>query len=73
MPDLSMVSPLLDGMQEEALLSSHDGVRIYRMLHAASGIRCIVKHISIPESKTDTEALYLTGAVKTQEERRPLL
>lgn len=68
MPDLSMVSPLLDGMQEEALLSSHDGVRIYRMLHAASGIRCIVKHISIPESKTDTEALYLTGAVKTQED-----
>ena len=48
MPELNMVSPLLDGMTAERELSSHDGVSVYCVLHTASGTRCIVKHISIP-------------------------
>ena len=68
MPELNMVSPLLDGMTAECELSSHGGVSVYRVLHIASGTHCIVKHISIPETKANTDALMLTGAVKNQEE-----
>lgn len=68
MPELNMVSPLLDGMTAERELSSHDGVSVYRVLHTASGTHCIVKHISIPETKANTDALMLTGAVKSLEE-----
>ena len=68
MPELNMVSPLLDGMTVERELASHGGVSVYRVLHTASGTHCIVKHISIPETKANTDALLLTGAVKNLDE-----
>ena len=68
MSQLLQVSPLLDGMVPEQELAAKDGSRLYRMCHEASGIRCIVKHISIPASPIDTKALILTGAVQSNEE-----
>lgn len=68
MSEPQMVSPLLDGMTLDCVLSSHGGVTVSRVIHTATGTRCIVKQISIPESETNTQALLLTGAVSDREE-----
>ncbi|MEA4965026.1 MAG: protein kinase [Oscillospiraceae bacterium] len=63
MSEFELISPLLDGMVLEAALSTHGGNAVYRVLHQTSGVRYIVKRISIPASKEHTQALVLTGAV----------
>lgn len=68
MSDLSMISPLLDGMSAEGSISAKDGSRVFRLRHDASGVQCAVKHISVPVSAIDTKALILTGAVQSDEE-----
>jgi len=68
MSQLLQVSPLLDGMVQEAEIAAKDGSHIYRLCHEATGVRCIVKHLSIPASPIDTKALILTGAVQSNEE-----
>lgn len=68
MSELHLISPLLDGMTVESEVSTHGGISVFRTLHTATGTRCIVKRISVPESDADTAALILTGAVKNNEE-----
>lgn len=68
MSQILQVSPLLDGLTLEAPISIREGSKVYRMVHDASGVQCVVKHLSIPASSIDTSALILTGAVSGDEE-----
>ena len=62
MSELKLISPLLDGMAIIAELSSHNGRTCYSVQHARTGERFVLKHISIPASDKQVQALLLTGA-----------
>ncbi|MBQ6798725.1 MAG: protein kinase [Oscillospiraceae bacterium] len=68
MSDLPQISPLMDGLTVEERIAAKDDSRVYRLQHTASGVSCVVKHISVPASSIDTNALILTGAVQNEEE-----
>jgi len=68
MSELPQISPLMDGLSVEERIAAKDDSRVYRLLHTASGVPCVVKHISVPASSIDTNALILTGAVQNDEE-----
>ena len=62
------VSPLLDAMEVEECFASHDGASCYRILHPESGREFVLKHISVPASPEQVEALLLTGAYASEAE-----
>ena len=62
MSEQKLVSPLLDGFQMGAPISSHDGVRCCPAIRENSDHKYIVKILSIPASQSQLEALLLTGA-----------
>ena len=62
------VSPLLDAMEVGECFSKHDGVCCYHILHPESGREFVLKHISVPASQEQVEALLLTGAYASAEE-----
>ena len=62
------VSPLLDAMEVGECFARHDGASCYRITHPESGREFVLKHISIPASDEQVEALLLTGAYASEEE-----
>lgn len=62
------VSPLLDAMEVGECFARHDGASCYRILHPESGREFVLKHISVPASEEQVEALLLTGAYASEEE-----
>ena len=62
------ISPLLNGMEVGECFARHGGVSCYRILHPESGREFVLKHISVPASDEQVEALLLTGAYASEEE-----
>lgn len=68
MADFPAVSPLLDGFTVGECISSHNGVSCYALRHDASGQEFILKHISVPSSEANIQALLLSGAYTSAED-----
>ena len=62
------VSPLLDAMEVGECFARHDGESCYLIHHPESGRVFVLKHISIPATESQVEALLLTGAYANEEE-----
>lgn len=62
MSDIKKVSPLLDDYSLGQPYSMHNGVTCCPAIHAVTNEKFILKHISIPESQTQVDAMVLTGA-----------
>ena len=63
MSELHLVSPLLDGLTPLELFSDRGRAKCWHLERSGTDEQFVVKHISIPESETRTQALILTGAV----------
>ena len=63
MPEINLVSPLLDGMKLLEKFSERGGTECYYLEKTETAEQFVLKHISIPESDVKTQALILTGAV----------
>ena len=68
MSELKLISPLLDGMEIEKCIQSGGGISVYLLRHVETGQPYILKHISVPESQTQVDALLFTGAASNVEE-----
>lgn len=68
--ELKMISPLLDGMTLIECLNSGGGFACYLLQRDDSDEKFVLKHISVPESETNVDALILTGAVADREGAR---
>lgn len=68
MTQLKLVSPLLANMEVERCVSARGGTAVYVMRSTKSGQTYILKHISVPESQTQVDALLYTGAAETKED-----
>lgn len=68
--ELKLVSPLLDGMSVVECLNNVNGFACYLLQRETTGEKFVLKHISVPESETNVEALILTGAVSDREGAR---
>ncbi len=68
MPELQPDSPILEGLIAGQCFTAHDGVHCYPAIDRLSGEKYIVKTVSVPASAAQTEALLLTGAIRTQED-----
>ncbi len=62
------VSPLLDAMEIGECFAKHDGVSCYYIRHPESGREFVLKHISVPASQEQVQALLLTGAYASEAE-----
>lgn len=67
MAQLKLVTPLLDNMEVVQCLSVRGGTAVYTVRSTRSGQTYILKHISVPESQTQVEALIYTGAAESEE------
>ena len=67
MSELKLISPLLDNFDMGDAISEHDGVRCCPAMKKESDEKYIVKVISIPASRTQLDALLLTGAYSSEE------
>lgn len=56
------ISPILDGFMTGEAISDHNGVRCYPAMKEDSDDKFIIKTIAVPSSKTQLDALLLTGA-----------
>ncbi len=70
MSEINLISPLLDGMELVRCLGASGGISLHLLRHTRSGEPFILKHISIPESQTQVEALLLTGGAADEEGAR---
>ena len=62
MSELKLISPMLDHFAVGESISDHHGVSCYPAMEEATGDKYIVKVISIPASRTQLDALLLSGA-----------
>lgn len=60
--DFKAVSPLTDGFAIGEPIASHFGAACYPAIHTVSKEKFILKRITIPESRSQIDALLLTGA-----------
>ena len=67
MSQLKLISPLLDNFDMGDPISEHDGVRCCPAMKKGTDERYIVKVISIPASRTQLDALLLTGAYPSEQ------
>lgn len=67
MSELKLISPLLDNFDMGDAISAHHGVRCCPAMKKGSDEKYIVKVISIPASRTQLDALLLTGAYPSEE------
>lgn len=67
MPDIRMISPLLENFSVGDSLIRHNGVTCYPALEKETGARYIVKVISIPESALQLEAFLISGVYPNRE------
>lgn len=66
MPELKMISPLLDRIIAGDAISDHNGIRCYPAMNEDTKEKYIIKVISVPSSQTQLDALLLTGALKSE-------
>lgn len=66
MADAKTVSPLLDEFSMEAHTAAHHGIVCCPAIHTVTKEKFILKHISIPESQIQVNAMLLTGACADQ-------
>ena len=66
MADAKTVSPLLDEFSMGSPYSSHHGIVCCPAIHTVTKEKFILKHISIPESQIQVNAMLLTGACADQ-------
>ena len=66
MSELKLISPLLDGMEVDSCLESAGGTSVYALHSTRNGRAYVLKHISIPESQTQVDALLFTGAAEDE-------
>ncbi len=62
MSEIKTVSPLLDGVELQEQFSDRGRAKCYECVRSESGEKLVLKHIAIPESDTQIQALILTGA-----------
>lgn len=62
MSELKLISPLLDGLEIVKCVQSGGGTSVYLLRSAHTGQQYMLKHISVPESQTQVDALLFTGA-----------
>ena len=67
MSDAKLISPLLDNFEIGDAISMHDGVSCYPAINKGTSDKYIVKVISIPASRTQLDALLLTGAYRDEQ------
>ena len=63
MSEIRPVSPLMDGLEVLKRFSEHGASECFYLQREGSEEQFVLKHISVPESDTKTQALILTGAV----------
>ena len=68
MAELKLVTPLLSSMSVESCISSRGGTDVFLVKSTKTGQTYILKHISVPESARQVEALKYTGAARTNED-----
>ena len=62
MSEIKLISPLLDNYDIGGSISDHKGVSCYPAMKKETTERYIIKNVSIPASRTQLDALLLTGA-----------
>ena len=62
MSEIKAVYPLLEGISIGQSISERSGAVCYAAMNTTTGEKFILKHISIPESQVQVEALILTGS-----------
>ena len=67
MPELKMIAPLLSNMEPVSCISERSGTCVYIVKSTKSSQTYILKHISVPESQKQVDALIFTGAAKIEE------
>ena len=65
MPELNMISPLLTNMELVKCVSVRSGTSVYIVKSTKSNQSYYLKHICIPESQKQVDALMFTGAAAT--------
>lgn len=68
LPELKLISPLLSNMEVVSCLSVRGGTSVYVVQSTKSGQNYILKHISVPESQKQVDALLFTGAANSKED-----
>ena len=68
MAELKLISPLLSNMEVVECLSVRGAAAVYIVKSTKSGQTYILKHISVPESQRQVDALMFTGAAATTED-----
>ena len=68
MPELNMISPLLTNMELVKCVSVRSGTSVYIVKSTKSNQSYYLKHICIPESQKQVDALMFTGAAATVED-----
>lgn len=68
MAELKLISPLLSNMELVSCLSERGGTSVYIVRSTKSGQSYILKHISVPESQKQVDALLYTGAAASNED-----
>ena len=68
MPELNMISPLLTNMELVKCVSVRSGTSVYIVKSTKSNQSYYLKHICIPESQKQVDALMFTGAAATKED-----
>ena len=68
MPELKMISPLLTNMELVKCVSVRGGTSVYIVKSTKSNQSYYLKHICIPESQKQVDALMFTGAAATVED-----
>lgn len=68
MPELRLISPILDGLMAGQCFTEHHGVHCYPAIRLETGDKYIIKVVSVPASSVQTEALLLTGAIASMED-----
>lgn len=63
-----MISPLLDSMELVKCIGARGGTSVYIVRSQKSGQSYILKHIRVPESRKQVDALIYTGAAENEEQ-----
>lgn len=68
MAELKLVAPLLSNMEVVECVSTHGATSVYIVKSIRSNQTYILKHISVPESRKQVDALIFTGAASDEEQ-----
>lgn len=68
MPELNMISPLLSSMELVKCISNRGGTSVYIVKSTKTNQSYYLKHICIPESQKQVDALLFTGAAQSIED-----